>query len=187
MPRTSVLSIRNASRADLTVLQAIIDAQPEHRPLLGGPDAFRHDPQGFTLVAESDHAVVGVCLGTVMKPGPVARVLRSGLPDVLHARRIGLLDTVAVHPEHTGHGLGTRLTQAARLHLRRHKTGVWAAAAPETPRGAGMGIILRRAGLEPFAEVPGFWRQHRDSDRGPCPTCGEALCRCAAVMYAGAI
>lgn len=186
MPRSSVLSIRLASPVDSPAVQAIIRCQVGHEPLLGGPDTFRHDPYGFALVAESDRTIVGVCLGTTMKPGPMARMLRSGLPDVLHARRIGLLDTVAVHPDHTGRGLGTHLTQAAREQLRRQRAGVWAAVARQTPHGVTMGAFLERVGLEPFAEVPGFWSVGENAPAG-CPACGGAACRCSAVMYAGAI
>lgn len=186
MPRTSVLSIRVASPADLPAVRAIIRRQVGHGPLLGGTDTFRHDQNAFALVAESDRTVVGVCLGTMMKPGPMARMLHSGLPDVLHARRIGLLDTVAVDPGHTGRGLGTRLTLAAREQLRRQRAGVWAAAARKTPQGVTMDAFLDRVGLAPFAEVPDFWGLRQGAAPG-CPACEGPACRCSAVLYAGVL
>ncbi|QGF23205.1 GNAT family N-acetyltransferase [Raineyella fluvialis] len=187
MPRTSVLNIRIASRADIGALQRLLDTQVGHGPLAAVPDGFRRDPDSFAFVAEFDHRIVGACLGTVMKPGPMSQVLGRGLPDVLHARRIGLLDTVAVDPDHIGRGLGTRLTLTARQHLLRSKTRVWASAAWKSPDGVSMHRIFTRSGLEPFAEVPDFWWHHRGTHPVTCPGCGQTRCRCSAVLYAGVL
>ncbi len=190
MARTKKLSIRTAARADLPDIRGIVDAQFGRRRLMGHPeDAAR--PDGFTLVAEHDGNVLGVCLASVFTPGAVGRLMRAGLPDVLHARRIGLLDTLAVHPDHTGQGLGSRLADAARDRFRARKVRVWAsvawhpaAATPDTPT---LAPILDRAGMEPFAEVTDYWRTESLSHRFTCPACGEPPCECSAVMYAGAI
>ena len=193
MPRTKKLSIRTAARADLPAIHGIVDAQFGRGRLMGHPeDAAR--PDGFTLVIEHAGNVLGVCLGSVLTPGAVGRLMRAGLPDVLHARRIGLLDTVVVHPDHTGRGLGTGLADAARDRFRRGKVRVWAsvawnptAATPKAPDGATLAPILDRAGMEPFAEVTDYWRTESLSHRFTCPACGEPPCECSAVMYAGAI
>jgi len=43
--------------------------------------------------------------------------------------------------------------------------------------------ILRRMGMTPHIEIPGYWNQMVDSPGGhDCPVCGRP-CKCSAVLY----
>lgn len=192
MARTPAPRIRDATRADLAAMRAIVDLQLGHGFLDAAVDGLYHDSEGFALVAvpgrsgRSDE-VLGVCLCSVMKPGSVARTLRSPLPDVLRSRRIGLLDTVAVHPDHTGQGIGTALVATARDRFRSRKVRVWSTAVWRPTSGSGLEPVITRAGMRPFTEVPSFWREASEAQGFSCPACGAPPCDCTAAMYAGAV
>lgn len=187
MARTPSTTIRDATRGDLAAMRRIMDVQIGHGQLEVTLDALSEDGPGFALVAVVDRTVAGLCLCSVMKPGSIARALRSGLPDVLRARRIGLLDTVAVAPGMTGRGLGSALVDEARARFRARKVRVWATAAWKSPEGVTVSTILARAGMQPFTEVPDFWREASLSQGFRCPACGTPPCTCSAVMYAGQV
>ena len=187
MSRSPSLTIRDATRADLVAMRAILDVQIGHGYLDAAVDGLYRDSEGFALVAVVDRTVAGVCLCSVMKPGTVAQALRSGLPDVLRSRRIGVLDTVAVRPEMTGRGLGTALVDAAQDRFRSRKVRVWATAAWKSQVGITLESILTRAGMRPFTEVPDFWRGASLAEGFFCPACGTPPCECSAVMFSGQV
>ncbi|SDB92488.1 Predicted N-acetyltransferase YhbS [Raineyella antarctica] len=185
MPRRTSTVIRTATRADLAAMRAIVDAQVGHGYLDAEVDALYKDSEGFALVAVVDGSVAGVCMCSIMKPGAMARIFRSGLPDVLRSRKVGLLDTLAVRPDLTGRGLGTALLEEARGRFRSDKVRVWATPAWRSRLGTTVESLLTRAGMEPFAEVPDFWREASLAEGFICPVCGAPPCECSAVMYAG--
>lgn len=187
MPRSPALRIRDATRADLSTMRALVDVQLGHGYLDAAVDGLYRDTEGFALVAEVDGTVAGTCLCSVMKPGSVARTLRSALPDVLRSRRVGLLDTVAVAPDRTGRGLGTALVAGARERFRSRKVRVWTTAVWRPRTGSGLEPVITRAGMRPFTEVPDFWRGASLAEGFSCPACGAPPCDCRAVLYAGRV
>lgn len=126
--RTSVRSrpdLRRATAADVPAIHAVMvaagEALPEPDIYVVDDEAFvaRHiDAEGFTLVACRDGAVVGAQI--VRLPGEAEDNLGRdlGRPGI-DLERVAHLESIAVLPEHQGHGLGRELIADAEARLAR--------------------------------------------------------------------
>jgi ribosomal protein S18 acetylase RimI-like enzyme len=138
-------------------------------------------------VALEDGAVAGAALVDRAPADVVARITAEARaaghprPD-LAARRVGRLRTGAVRPPYRRRGIGRALMEARLDQLRSVGcTAVVALAWVSGERDTSLGL-LRAHGLEPVAEIPGYWRADPPDSGPPCPVCGRP-CRCVAAVH----
>jgi ribosomal protein S18 acetylase RimI-like enzyme len=117
MPDPSELSIRRLSPADLDAVEPLWSALREHHanvsPHLGAPRAredswarrraqyerWLSEPYAFILIAQRGETAVGYAMVHI----------RAGSPTWPSSERAGEVETLSVHPDERGRGIGTRL------------------------------------------------------------------------------
>jgi len=130
----------------------------------------------------------GFAICQIFGPDEVDEMLH--LPDssdkdvFLSKERIGLFDSVAIRKDLRGLGIGTELAVACLEELESRKVDIICAMAWKSVDGTiNIESILRRMGMAPHIEVPGYWNQMVDSPGGhDCPVCGRP-CKCSAVLF----
>lgn len=95
---------------------------------------------------------------------------------------VGYVKTVAVNPEFSGQGIGTKLVAESiacleKLGVTKFRTTAW-----KHDGIVNSDVIFRRNGFTPVREIPDFWYADSLKRRFVCPVCGE-VCRCACVVY----
>jgi GNAT superfamily N-acetyltransferase len=97
--------------------------------------------------------------------------------------KLGLIETVAVHKDYRGLGLGTMLVSAACAHLI-HENVQLIECFATTWRDSGICFIkgaLLRNGFVAESEFPGYWKN--DPPEYLCPSCNSMPCLCDATLY----
>jgi GNAT superfamily N-acetyltransferase len=98
------------------------------------------------------------------------------------ARRFGLLENVAVRPEHRGRGVGSALVEARLGWFRRESVGFAYSFAWKTPRGCPSEGVLARTGFRRIRELPDFYLEDGLANGYACPFCG-VRCHCSAILF----
>jgi GNAT superfamily N-acetyltransferase len=143
-------------------------------------------PESAVFVAVHQAAVAGAAITDRAPAELVDRILAEArsagrpCPD-LSSRHVGWLRSIAVHPQHRRHGVGSALNARRIDHL--HAAGCtavlslsWRSGLPDTSQG-----MLQRQGLTPVVEIPGYWERYAPTSAS-CPVCGRP-CRCAAAVH----
>jgi ribosomal protein S18 acetylase RimI-like enzyme len=166
-PPMPEVSIRRLDPVDIELVEPLWNALREHHasvsPHLGAPrtreDSWRRrraqyerwlaEPDAFVLIAELDEAPVGYAMVH----------LRSGSPTWPSGERAGEVETLSVHPDARGRGIGTMLLRAVERELAGLGVDELSLHAISTNHQAM--TFYERHGLRPFAQwlsVSGFGR-----------------------------
>jgi ribosomal protein S18 acetylase RimI-like enzyme len=142
----------------------------------------------FCKVVTYDRQFAGFAICQVFGPDKVDYMLR--LPDsqerndLLSKEKIGLFDSTAIRKDLRGLGLGTELSMACSAEFESRDVDLICAMAWKSIDGTiNVEGILRKMGMTPKLEIPGYWNGMVDSPGGhDCPVCGRP-CKCSAVLY----
>lgn len=141
------------------------------------------------FVAEADGRVVAAAnaLWLLRREVPSAappgfeRVAGDLLRLALRARRLGLLENVAVVPAYRHRGFAAALTQARLDWLREREVEFVYTFAWHTPEGIPARATLERAGFRAVEELPDFYLEDGLRNGYACPWHG-ARCHCSALL-----
>ncbi len=145
-------------------------------------------PETGVLIRAADNGqLTGAATAHVLGADAVedmeSRLSAAGVRDAgLAGQRVGILKASAVAPEARGRGLGTAML-TARLDFLAERGCRYVACASWIPADTGHSSLgmLRRAGFEQLAVIPGYWAGDQQAAGYTCPDCG-LQCSCAAVI-----
>lgn len=147
------------------------------------------DPGQFCIVALMDGRPSGFAIcrefGPEAEPDELALMDSVERTRLLSAARIGLVDSVAVDPSASGHGIGSGMCAAACERFARD--GCDSAVAMAWVHEDGLepisGSLVRSGFTRTGLVIKGYWNMWVDSEKGHmCPFCG-APCRCSAALW----
>ena len=177
------------------VMNEIPNALEVSRETLGADYLTENDfletvnsPSAFCKVVTYNRQFAGFAICQIFGPDKIDKMLHlpdSSDKDVLFSKeRIGLFDSTAIRKDLQGFGLGTELSSACLQEFENRNVDVICAMAWKSVDGKiNIEGILRKMGMSPHLEIPGYWNQMVDSPGGhDCPVCGRP-CKCSAVLY----
>ena len=147
-----------------------------------------NSPSSFCKVVTYNRQFAGFAICQIFGPDKVDEMLHlPSSPDkdkFLSRERIGLFDSMAIQKSLQGLGLGTEVSAACLREFESRNVDIICAMAWKSVDGTvGIEGILRKMGMNPHLEIPGYWNQMVDSPGGhDCPVCGRP-CKCSAVLY----
>jgi len=142
----------------------------------------------FCKVITYNRQFAGFAICQLFGPDKVDKMLH--LPDspdkdrFLSKEKIGLFDSMAIRKDLQGIGIGGELAAECLREFENRNVDVICAMAWKSVDGTtNIEGILRKMGMTPHLEIPGYWNQMVDSPGGhDCPVCGRP-CKCSAVLY----
>ena len=142
----------------------------------------------FCKVITYNRQFAGFAICQIFGPMDIDRMLH--IPDsiekekLLSKERIGLIDSTAINKDLQGLGLGTVLLEACLKEFRERNVNIICSMGWKSVDGTiNVDGILKKMGMSPSIEIPGYWNQMVDSPGGhDCPVCGRP-CKCSAVFY----
>jgi ribosomal protein S18 acetylase RimI-like enzyme len=144
-------------------------------------------PNNIVCYAAFDDKVVGFYIaGTLPLEAVYQRftgLQEKGLAYLEDVDNVGMVSSVATHPEYTGQGIGSALVRHCVAALERKGSKVVVASAWKSHQGVHIGSILMKQGFEEVMLIDDFWKQDSLVRHYKCPVCGDPPCRCKAVLY----
>jgi ribosomal protein S18 acetylase RimI-like enzyme len=142
----------------------------------------------FCKVVTYNRQFAGFAICRIFGPDKADGILH--LPDspdrdhLLSREKIGLFDSIAVRKDMQNNGIGIELSAVCLKELEARDIDTVCAMAWKSIEGTiNIEGILRRMGMTPRLEIPGYWNLMVDSPSGhDCPVCGKP-CMCSAVLH----
>ena len=154
------------------------------------PSRIAREPGSCVFVCiTKDEEVAGFVCGKLLPKGGLQDFLEHRVPDMpqdlveADARGVlGVIQTVAVAPEHRGKGIGTKLLRIAHDAIIGHGADKLIVTFKRGPTSAHVGRLMERQGFEFWLKLETFWKTRCDLGDFVCVDRGEA-CTCEAVFY----
>lgn len=141
------------------------------------------------IVARVGRDTVGYCFAYRVQQSDWNTIIKGRdvrLPiDVRHALEaghLGIIQTLAVHPDFQGCGIGSALLNEAIDRLMNRGLKRFISLAWKSSSGINIKSLLERSGFKPIVEIEEFWTDDSLKSGFECPECGHP-CKCAAVLY----
>lgn len=151
-----------------------------------------NSPTCFCRVISFNRQFTGFALCQIFGPDEIDGMLH--IPDgpqkdrLLTKKKIGLLDAMTIREDSRHIGIGAELARFCYDEfVRRDVDEICALAWKHTDGAIPADSVLKKMGLSPSIEIPGYWNLKVDSPEGHnCPICG-APCKCSAVLYTATV
>lgn len=144
------------------------------------------DANTTVIGAYKDNTLIACGYGTITTPTTTNPLIRN--PSVRvnewlykhHNTRIGLLETLAVHPTERNTGIGTRTVKHILASFTEHKA-TQAITVSWLHSGNSSLHLLKRIGFTPLDTLTNYWTSDSIKHNYRCPNCGNP-CVCAAAI-----
>jgi ribosomal protein S18 acetylase RimI-like enzyme len=151
---------------------------------IGNPDKY------VCKVAKSktENKIAGFCLSIIVNPAEIVEQFSSygvKLPrSLLHAEKVGLINTIAIRNNHQGHGVGFESVKNTINSLKEKDIHCFCSIGWKNSKTGKINIsnILKTLNFQEIAEIPEFWKKDSEEKGYDCPVCGTP-CTCSAVIY----
>ncbi len=154
------------------------------------PNLIQHDPERVILVAvEPDDSVIGFVRGRLLPAGELQDFVERRIEDIPEELAdadakgvLGVIQTVAVDPDHQSGGVGTKLMEAVHdtiIGRGADKLIVTFKRGPNVPH---VDRWMEKLGFSLWTKAPSFWKERCDLGAFKCPARREA-CHCEAMFY----
>jgi ribosomal protein S18 acetylase RimI-like enzyme len=154
----------------------------------GPGDAWR-DPDTLALVATEGDDVVGFTSGRLLPEHGLRDFLDGQITDIpadiseADAKgNLGVIETVAVSPEHRGSGIGTKLLRVLHDHIVGYGADKLIITFRRGPSSSKVKELMERLGYEFWTSMESYWHERCDRGEFKCVDRTDA-CNCRAEIY----
>lgn len=154
----------------------------------GPGDDWRH-PDTLALVATEGDEVIGFTSGRLLPEHGLAEFLDKQIQDVpadiaeADAKgRLGVIETVAVSPEHRGAGIGTKLLRVLHDHIVGYGADKLIITFRRGPSSSKVKELMERLGYEFWTSMDSYWKARCDAGEFRCVDRTDS-CQCKAEIY----
>lgn len=143
---------------------------------------------GFAKNIPPESNIIGFCLYGVYSDGALdeyIHVNREEYPEKLkQSMKTGIIRTVAVHPSHTGNGIGSEMvTNAIDLLSDMDEIDEMCIVGWKSEDGCHIESVLEDTAFNPEIEYEKYWTQSSLREGYTCSFCGAPPCMCNAVVF----
>lgn len=154
------------------------------------PSRILRDPEGVILVAVGDDkSVIGFVLGRLLGAGQLRDFVGDRIAEIpeelvdADAKGVlGVIQTVAVDPDHQGEGVGTKLMAAVHDTIIGHGADKLIVTFKRGPNVPHVHSWMEKQGFTFWTKAPSFWKERCDLGDFKCPARQES-CQCEATFY----
>ncbi len=155
----------------------------------GGPGDGWRDPDTLALVATEGDEVIGFASGRLLPEHGLRDFLNGQVTDVPDdvteadaSGKLGVIETVAVSPEHRGSGTGTKLLRVLHDNIVGYGADKLIITFRRGPSSSKVKELMERLGYEFWTSMDTFWHERCDAGDFKCVDRTDT-CNCRAEMY----
>jgi GNAT superfamily N-acetyltransferase len=154
----------------------------------GPGDAWR-DPDTLALIATEGDDVIGFASGRLLPEHGLSDFLEGQIGEIPSAiseadasGKLGVIETVAVAPEHRGSGVGTKLLRVLHDHIVGYGADKLIITFRRGPSSSKVKDLMERLGYEFWTSMESYWHDRCDRGEFKCVDRTDA-CNCRAEIY----
>lgn len=158
------------------------------------PSELAKDPNTLFLVSrEKDQTLVGFALGQLWPSGELGKLLEplkielpADLAEADEAGTLGVIEGVAVAPDHRKRGVATSLLHVLHDRLVGLGADKLIVIFKRGPSASSVDNVMAKIAFEPWTSIPAYWRERCDAGEFACVDRRDG-CGCVALIYRKAV
>lgn len=139
----------------------------------------------IAFVVKAENQIIGFLLIQICDPKEVTSLAlteKEWFSNLFNNYPLGVIKTIAIHPNYKQQGIGTALTKKGVEKLTKSCEKIisicW-----NQKEATSFNFVLEKCGLQNLKEIKNFWKNDSLTKEYNCPICGDPPCVCSAFIY----